>query len=115
MKKLVIIFKEPKNIVKLPDAITGKDWMKLKEDYQFIFNRLIVEAKISRQQAVTIDIDLLPVLSDSYSDLKEFMISDPKPVNVKQWNIRRDEAKEKFISSLIYKLDASGLITKVLK
>ena len=119
MKDLTIIFaKDPekdKDIYSIPDGMNGADWTKFKNDYHFILQRFIYNAKVKKVRGITIIISKLPVLSDDLNELKNFMSSEPTPTNIKLWNLKRDEAKDKFTATVISKLDASGYVSRHVK
>ena len=120
MKTLIIIFpkgKEVNNTYKLPEGMNGENWMRFKRDYEFILNRLIIEAKIKKLPVIKIELDELPVLIDDVKMLKSYMsgnlVSDGvRPVTVKDWNRVRNDAKELFTAPCIGELDGSGYINK---
>ena len=88
----------------LPVGLGGEEFKKFKDDYKLIISE--------SSKPASFDLDDLPELSDSYSELKKFM-SFAK--TIEDWNFKRELAKRRFTFPVLVRLDHSGFINKVLK
>lgn len=106
----------------LPNGMNGEELKKFKRDYSYFIEKAIRTAKEEAAkgfvycQSATIDIDILPILSDDLGMLKSYMTDESNPhYTVEDWNTMREQAKEFFTAPVIAELDASGYIKKLVR